>query len=176
MYLHFSDILICHFHQSSSSDVLSEVSLRHFHQSALYVAFCHCILSLYYVTLFCHLFSHLPTSLYCVVCFCHVPLSFSSVIFTWHSESVIYRLFLSLHSVISCVILLSCASVIIIWQSRRPFAIYNQCVDFFCQFALSCSSVVSLCPFFGNAPLPLSSATLFCRVSVSFFWRPHVSF
>ena len=110
-----SDILICHFHQSSSSDVLSDVSICRFHQSP----FICCILLLYSVILLCHsLFYHiylfLPTSSYYIVCFCRVPQSYASVIFTWHSETAIYNPFV----IALCHFLVSFSChVVFIWHS-----------------------------------------------------------
>ena len=98
----------------------------------------------------------------------YIPLSFSSVIFVWHSESVIYSLCSVIALCNSCVILLSCATVIFMWHSICQFAICNRCVDlllsccsviFLCRFLLSFASVMFLC----HCLLSCCSVVFFCH-------------
>ena len=89
-----TDILICHFytchlHLTFYQTFRSVIFISHLYLSYSVIVFC----SLLCHSLYCHLFCHLPTSSYYVVCFCRVPQSFASVIFTWHSEPVIYNPF-----------------------------------------------------------------------------------
>ena len=133
-------------------------------------------MSFYCVSLFSDFLCHFPTAPYYVVCFCHVPLSFSSVIFMWHTESVITIFFCHWILSFACVVFLSCAFVIFIGHSICQLAIYNQCVDVLCHFV---SHV--LLSFVLSFLLSFSSVLVFCRVvlscsSVMFFCRLHLAF
>ena len=129
VYALLSDVLVCHFHPSSSSDVLPEVSVCHLLQSPLTVV--------------------LIPSFSSVMSFCHSLLSYLFGILNLSFTVP----FLSLYFVISCVIILSCAFVIISWHSICQFATYNRCGDLlliFCSAMFFCrspvvSSVIFLC-------------------------------
>ena len=154
MYLHFSDILICHFHQSSSSDVLSDVSICHFHQSPISLVLCYCILSFYDVTLSSAIFTLFYRRR-------HI-MSFASVVFLSHSHlssslgilNLSFTILLSLHSVIPLYHYLvmcfsslhlafgtsicNCAYVLLFCHVLLPCSLCFSSVIVFCHVVLSC--------------------------------------
>ena len=135
-------------------------------------------MSLYSVILLCH---SLSCAIFSVTYQRHHIMSFASVMFLCDSllsssfgvlNLPFTVFFLSLHSVISCVILLSCAIVIFIGHSLCQFRIYNRCVDlllsscsvmFFCRFLLSFPSVIFLC----HCLLSRCSVVFFCHFLLS---------
>ena len=160
--------LITRFDLSFPSVIFIWRFIRRFDLSFASETFICRILSLYSVICLFHSrsrhpFCHLPTSSYYVVCFCHFPLSFTCVIFTWHSESVICNLFLSLHSIISCVILLSFDMSVCTLQSMCRFAYVvlfcHVLVPFFCRFF-----VIFLC----HCLLSCCSVSFFCRLLLTY--------
>ena len=157
MHLHFFRLmLICHFPQSSSSDVLSDISICHFYQSPLSVVFFHCILSFYYVTLSSAILTvfyqrrHIMSSAF-VVFRSHSHLSSSLGILNL-SFTILCHCILSL----LCAILLSCAFVVFSWHSICQFA--------FAILLMKCCSIMFFCL---PCSLSFSSVKVFCHVVLS---------
>ena len=160
MYLPFFRHIDLSFHQSSSSDVLSDVSIYHFHQSPLSVVFCHCILSFYSVTL--------SSAIFTVIFQRRHIMSFASVVFLSRSHlssslgilNLSFTILLSLHSVIPL-----CHSLVMCFCSLH--VAFDMSICNFAYVILFCHVLLSFfCRVHCHLPLPSFDVFIWHSVAV----------